>query len=205
MELLLLLVILPAVQDQNHTREWLKNCIKGWCSVAAWFLDLRSYLFGDVAVDGEEELPENDLAPAPAPPEEERDQAAEQLQQQPEAEQHAQPDAEEEEDVDHADVAAVPIAAAGAAGNADGLGAAHQALLQREAPTGTQPYVRPVLFPLRVREMKIQGYPSALRLRFCVLLSEMLFCLPDSAWSGGIVAGWGYQLGSNGRKPKSEG
>ena len=29
MELLLLLVILPAVQDQNHTREWLKNCIKG--------------------------------------------------------------------------------------------------------------------------------------------------------------------------------
>ena len=41
MELLLLLVILPAVQDQNHTREWLKNCIRAWCSAAAWILDLR--------------------------------------------------------------------------------------------------------------------------------------------------------------------
>ncbi len=30
MELLLLLVILPAVQDQNHTREWLKAIIKAW-------------------------------------------------------------------------------------------------------------------------------------------------------------------------------
>ncbi len=30
MELLLLLVILPAVQDQNHTREWLKALIKAW-------------------------------------------------------------------------------------------------------------------------------------------------------------------------------
>ena len=41
MELLLLLVILPAVQDQNHTREWLKKCIRAWCSAAAWILDLR--------------------------------------------------------------------------------------------------------------------------------------------------------------------
>ena len=41
MELLLLLVVLPAVQDQNHTREWLKNAIRAWCSVAAWLLDLR--------------------------------------------------------------------------------------------------------------------------------------------------------------------
>ena len=30
------------------------------------------------------------------------------------------------------------------------LGAAHQALLQREAPTGFQPYNRPNIFPLRV-------------------------------------------------------
>ena len=30
------------------------------------------------------------------------------------------------------------------------LGAAHQALLQREGPTGFQPYNRPNIFPLRV-------------------------------------------------------
>ena len=51
MELLLLLVVLPAVQDQNHTREWLKNAIRAWCSAAAWILDLRSYLFGDTPED----------------------------------------------------------------------------------------------------------------------------------------------------------
>ncbi len=31
-----------------------------------------------------------------------------------------------------------------------GLGAAHQALLQRESPAGFQPYLRPPLFPLRI-------------------------------------------------------
>merc|ERR1719436_2295062 len=51
MELLLLLVVLPAVQDQNRTREWLKNAIRAWCSAAAWILDLRSYLFGDTPED----------------------------------------------------------------------------------------------------------------------------------------------------------
>ena len=35
MELLLLLVVLPAVQDQNHTREWLKKAIRAWCEAAA--------------------------------------------------------------------------------------------------------------------------------------------------------------------------
>ena len=35
--------------------------------------------------------------------------------------------------------------------NVDGdLGAAHQALLQREGPTGFQPYNKPNLFPIRV-------------------------------------------------------
>ena len=46
--------------------------------------------------------------------------------------------------------AAAPAPAAAGADNIDGLGAAHHALLQREAPTGTQPYVRPTFFPLRV-------------------------------------------------------
>ena len=145
MELLLLLVILPAVQDQNHTREWLKNCIKGWCSVAAWLLDLRSYLFGDEAAAGE------DLAAAP-----EREAAGD-------AADGAAPVAQQPVAADPghdgaaaaapaAQEAAPPAAAAAAADNIDGLGAAHHALLQREAPQGTQPYVRPTFFPLRVTD-----------------------------------------------------
>ena len=143
MELLLLLVILPAVQDQNHTREWLKNCIKGWCSVAAWLLDLRSYLFGDDEAAGE------DLAAAP-----EREAAggaadgAAPVAQQPVAADPGHDGAAAAAPV--APEAAPPAAAAAAADNIDGLGAAHHALLQREAPQGTQPYVRPTFFPLRV-------------------------------------------------------
>jgi len=56
MELLLLLVFLPAIQDQNHTREWLKWLIQNWCRLAAWALDLRSYLFGGVPVDVAQEV-----------------------------------------------------------------------------------------------------------------------------------------------------
>jgi len=48
MELLLLLVFLPALQDQDHTREWLRWTVKQWCCLMAWILDLRSYLLGDV-------------------------------------------------------------------------------------------------------------------------------------------------------------
>ena len=33
MELMLLLVILPAVQDQNQGREWLKFLVRQWCQV----------------------------------------------------------------------------------------------------------------------------------------------------------------------------
>ena len=150
MELLLLLVILPAVQDQNHTREWLKNCIKGWCSVAAWLLDLRSYLFGDVA-SAEEAAAGEDLAAAP-----EREAAGD-------AADGAAPVAQQPVAADPghdgaaaaapaAQEAAPPAAAAAAADNIDGLGAAHHALLQREAPQGTQPYVRPTFFPLRVTD-----------------------------------------------------
>lgn len=55
MELLLLLVFLPAIQDQNHTREWLKWMVQKWCAIAAWTLDLRSYLFGDVPIDNQDD------------------------------------------------------------------------------------------------------------------------------------------------------
>jgi E3 ubiquitin-protein ligase MARCH6 len=51
LELLLLQVVLPALLEQGHTRQWLKAMVKGWCVVAALLLDLRSYLLGDVPLD----------------------------------------------------------------------------------------------------------------------------------------------------------
>jgi E3 ubiquitin-protein ligase MARCH6 len=139
MELLLLLVILPAVQDQNHTREWLKNAIRAWCSVAAWILDLRSYLFGDTPQDTveAEEAAEEDGNEEHLEDEQEDDELAQ------DHEQEEEEDEEEEQPVnnnqqqhnnpDH-----------------DGLGAAHQALLQREAPIGFQPFRKPLMFPFMV-------------------------------------------------------
>merc|ERR1719357_1048380 len=41
MELLLLLVILPAVQDQNQGREWLKYLVTRWCEGVSWILSLQ--------------------------------------------------------------------------------------------------------------------------------------------------------------------
>ncbi|CAB3989401.1 E3 ubiquitin- ligase MARCH6 isoform X1 [Paramuricea clavata] len=52
LELLLLQVILPALLEQGHTRQWLKGLVRGWLVATAYFLDLRSYLIGDVALDG---------------------------------------------------------------------------------------------------------------------------------------------------------
>ena len=124
MELLLLLVILPAVQDQNHTREWLKNSIKAWCSAAAWLLDLRSYLFGDVPLEPGQEVREE---------EEEEEEEAEAGEEPPH-----QDHWNEQEEVQP--------------GGQQDLGAAHHALLQR-GPTGSQPYNKPTYFPLRVSEI----------------------------------------------------
>ncbi|XP_041455320.1 E3 ubiquitin-protein ligase MARCHF6-like [Lytechinus variegatus] len=53
LELLLLQVVLPALLEQGHTRMWLKNLIRYWTIMAAYLLDLRSYLLGDVPVAGE--------------------------------------------------------------------------------------------------------------------------------------------------------
>ena len=137
MELLLLLVILPAVQDQNHTREWLKNAIRAWCSVAAWILDLRSYLFGDTNDDVDEatEAIDDDQ-------EENEEQIADQNnadQQQPDNPDPVQPPVRQLRDLPPPPVP-----------NQDGLAAAHQALLQREGPVGFQPYKKPRMFPLLV-------------------------------------------------------
>ena len=54
LELLLLQVVLPALLEQGHTRLWLKNLVRGWCVGVAYILNLRSYLLGDVPLDGDE-------------------------------------------------------------------------------------------------------------------------------------------------------
>jgi len=56
LELLLLQVVLPALLEQGHTRQWLKNVLRGWAVAAAFVLNLRSYLLGDVPLDGAENV-----------------------------------------------------------------------------------------------------------------------------------------------------
>ena len=50
LELLLLQVVLPALLEQGHTRQWLKRLVAAWTVGVAWLLDLRSYLIGDVTL-----------------------------------------------------------------------------------------------------------------------------------------------------------
>uniref|UniRef100_A0A8C5R3Y0 E3 ubiquitin-protein ligase MARCHF6 n=1 Tax=Leptobrachium leishanense TaxID=445787 RepID=A0A8C5R3Y0_9ANUR len=47
LELLLLQVVLPALLEQGHTRQWLKGLVRAWTVTAGYFLDLHSYLLGD--------------------------------------------------------------------------------------------------------------------------------------------------------------
>jgi len=148
MELLLLLVILPAVQDQNHTREWLKNAIRAWCSVAAWILDLRSYLFGDTNDDGVDEATE-------AIDDEDADQENNEDEQQ-NIENNHNNDQHNNQQPDQQvppppvrqmrDLPPPPVVP----NQNNGLAAAHQALLQREGPVGFQPYKKPRMFPLLI-------------------------------------------------------
>lgn len=56
LELLLLQVILPALLEQGHTRQWLKNLVRAWLVACAYILDLRSYLIGDVPLEGEQNV-----------------------------------------------------------------------------------------------------------------------------------------------------
>lgn len=50
LELLLLQVVLPALLEQGHTRQWLKRLVAAWTVGVAWLLDLRSYLIGDITL-----------------------------------------------------------------------------------------------------------------------------------------------------------
>ncbi|XP_007959403.1 E3 ubiquitin-protein ligase MARCHF6 isoform X1 [Macaca nemestrina] len=47
LELLLLQVVLPALLEQGHTRQWLKGLVRAWTVTAGYLLDLHSYLLGD--------------------------------------------------------------------------------------------------------------------------------------------------------------
>ena len=53
LELLLLQVVLPSLLEAGHSRAMLKKLVEGWSKATAWLLDLRSYLIGDVSLDGE--------------------------------------------------------------------------------------------------------------------------------------------------------
>lgn len=125
---------MPGFFEQIQTRIWLKGLLRIWCTAVAWLLGIRSYLL-----------------PAPEP---------------------ENPTAAEEEGVDAAVAAenvnegeaegeAVAVAApppppppppppAEPAPAPRNLAAAHQAIMQRDAPVGFQPYEKPSLFAIRL-------------------------------------------------------
>lgn len=153
LELLLLQVILPALLEQSHTRTWLKSLVRTWCRAVAWLLDLRSYLLGD---EGGEQG-HGDAAGG---------------------QQGVQAHQQQAGNNDHGG------GGGGVAGiGAGGLGAAHQALLQREGPTGFQPYERPRWFPARL---------VGLLLTVCVtLVFASLAALTLPVWLGRrVMALW---------------
>ncbi|ROT62590.1 hypothetical protein C7M84_019575 [Penaeus vannamei] len=129
LELLLLQVILPALLEQGHTRVWLKLLVRHWCAAVSHILGLRSYLLGDVALDAQLELLEKVCSCAAAPPVE-----------------------VEQADPELVEGLVNPVVGGPGGGDAlgGGLGAAHQALLQRDGPTGFQAYVRPRWFGVRI-------------------------------------------------------
>uniref|UniRef100_A0A3Q1I188 E3 ubiquitin-protein ligase MARCHF6 n=1 Tax=Anabas testudineus TaxID=64144 RepID=A0A3Q1I188_ANATE len=57
LELLLLQVVLPALLEQGHTRQWLKRLVHAWTFTAGYMLDLHSYLLGDH--EDEDNQPDN--------------------------------------------------------------------------------------------------------------------------------------------------
>ncbi|CAG2108547.1 unnamed protein product [Medioppia subpectinata] len=53
LEFLLLQLVLPALLDHGHLRQWLKMLVRGWCLVVSYLLDIRSYLLGDTLPNDE--------------------------------------------------------------------------------------------------------------------------------------------------------
>ena len=131
MELMLLLVILPAVQDQNQGREWLKAVVKQWCKLAAWGLNLHSYLFGNI---------ETPAAPGPDQP-----------------------------------VAVNDAGVGDDNGAGGGLAAQHQAMLQREGPTGFQTFTKPAWFSARITVLMVMMVASWLGV--CLIMMVVPVCI----------------------------
>ncbi|XP_036374705.1 E3 ubiquitin-protein ligase MARCHF6-like isoform X2 [Megalops cyprinoides] len=140
LELLLLQVVLPALLEQGHTRQWLKGLVRAWTVTAGYLLDLHSYLLGD-----QEEADNNGNQPA------------------------NNNNAQARNNNNNAAPAPAPAAA-------EGLHAAHQAILQQAGPVGFQPYHRPLRFPLRI---------VLLIVFMCVtLLLASLMCLTLPVFAG---------------------
>ncbi|XP_072306798.1 E3 ubiquitin-protein ligase MARCHF6-like [Eucyclogobius newberryi] len=66
LELLLLQVVLPALLEQGHTRQWLKGLVRAWTVSAGYLLDLHSYLLGEQE-DNDANQPVNNNNNNPAP------------------------------------------------------------------------------------------------------------------------------------------
>ena len=123
--LLQLLLLVVIVLKRNHIRQWVLYGLKTWCLAVSRILGIRSYLFGNAASYSETGARNGH-----------NNEAGmvfnnEQLPQR----------------VAEGDAAAA--AAADQAQNVPQAGA-HQALQQRENPTGYQPYSRPSYFPIRI-------------------------------------------------------
>ncbi|XP_041736142.1 E3 ubiquitin-protein ligase MARCHF6 isoform X2 [Coregonus clupeaformis] len=65
LELLLLQVVLPALLEQGHTRQWLKGLVRAWTVTAGYLLDLHSYLLGEQEDDEANQPVNNNNNPAP--------------------------------------------------------------------------------------------------------------------------------------------
>ncbi|CAG7827854.1 unnamed protein product [Allacma fusca] len=200
LELVLLQVMMPALLEQGHSREWLKSLVKLWCVSMSWVLGIRSYLLGDVLVDNQNqnngaaprveegerrpEEGEDDVRVRPARNVElvENDRLRRAVMNgqdddsedegfvnfEPDQQQPAVPNepevinVEEEPEVGEPGppprviplerIPEVEDAAPGGLGFVigGGLGAAHQALLLRDGPTGFHPYIRPGCFPIKI-------------------------------------------------------
>ncbi|EDW33168.1 GL24616 [Drosophila persimilis] len=123
-------IVLPGFFEQTQTRIWLKGVLRIWCTAVSWLLGIRSYL-----------LPAPEPEPAAAAEGEGEgvgvDGAVENAN--PDVAPQAPPPPPPPPPVDP-----FPIHLP------RNLAAAHQAIMQRDAPMGFQPYEKPTLFAFRL-------------------------------------------------------